>query len=115
MPAPLRGESARWRPANAYGVRHILFAVTQASTSSRCANRAETTLLDVRCHDGNAPKTASPRPRVTIQLLERRRGGLGWLSPSDCAPEFAMNYSPREIGVLPRLAHSRLAAMWWRC
>src|SRR5450830_17266 len=33
-------------------VRHILFAVTQGVDVVALRNRAETTLLDVRCHDG---------------------------------------------------------------
>ena len=33
--------------------RHILFAVTQGVDVVKLRNRAETTLLDVRCHDGS--------------------------------------------------------------
>jgi peptidyl-prolyl cis-trans isomerase C len=37
-----------------------------------------------------------------------RGGALGWLSAQDCAPEFARElFSHVEIGVLPRLVHSR--------
>jgi peptidyl-prolyl cis-trans isomerase C len=35
-------------------VRHILFAVTQGVDVVALRNRAETTLLDVRCHDGKS-------------------------------------------------------------
>ena len=35
-------------------------------------------------------------------------GQLGWLTANDCAPEFARElFGRNEIGVLPRLVHSR--------
>jgi peptidyl-prolyl cis-trans isomerase C len=35
-------------------------------------------------------------------------GDLGWLTPADCAPEFARElFGKPEVGVLPRLVHSR--------
>jgi peptidyl-prolyl cis-trans isomerase C len=35
-------------------------------------------------------------------------GQLGWLTTSDCAPEFAKElFGHAEVGVLPRLVHSR--------
>jgi peptidyl-prolyl cis-trans isomerase C len=35
-------------------------------------------------------------------------GDLGWLSPADCASEFARElFGHVEVGVLPRLVHSR--------
>ena len=35
-------------------------------------------------------------------------GDLGWLSSADCAPEFARElFGTNEVGVLPRLVHSR--------
>ena len=59
--------------------RHILFAVTPGVDVVALRKRAETTLLDVRCHDG---KTARPfrqcRPRL-VQLsygATRRRSRL---------------------------------------
>ena len=35
-------------------------------------------------------------------------GNLGWLTTQDCAPEFAKElFGHAEVGVLPRLVHSR--------
>lgn len=91
-------------------VRHILFAVTQGVDVGALRNRAETTLLDVRCHDGkstidafaNAAKTLSNCPSGA------EGGQLGWLEASDCAPEFAKEvFGLPDVGVLPRLVHSR--------
>jgi peptidyl-prolyl cis-trans isomerase C len=44
--------------------RHILFAVTQGVDVSALRQRAEATLLNVRCHDGKLPpKTHLPKRR----------------------------------------------------
>ena len=44
-----------------------------------------------------------------LQLPSGAGGGdLGWLSAEDCAPEFARElFGHVEVGVLPRLVHSR--------
>ena len=66
---------------------------------------AETTLLDVRCHDGNALEDHFAKAaREQSNCPSGAEGGhLGWLTPSDCAPEFAKElFSHAEIGVLPR-------------
>lgn len=90
--------------------RHILFAVTQGVDVVALRNRAETTLLDVRCHDGKrfedrfamAASTQSNCPSGA------EGGSLGWLGSADCAPEFARElFAHAEVGVLPRLVHSR--------
>ena len=76
-------------------------------------NRAETCLLDVRCHDGKAPGTASDGFGRSARELSNcpsgaQGGELGWLKPDDCAPEFARElFGHVEVGVLPRLVHSR--------
>ena len=47
----------------------------------------------------------APRPTVPAAL---QGGDLGWLSATDCAPEFARElFGHAEVGVLPRLVHSR--------
>jgi peptidyl-prolyl cis-trans isomerase C len=87
--------------------RHILFAVTAGVDVVALRNRAETTLLDVRCHGGNdrfalAASTQSNCPSGADG------GNLGWLTAADCAPEFAKEiFGHAEVGVLPRLVHSR--------
>jgi peptidyl-prolyl cis-trans isomerase C len=91
-------------------VRHILFAVTQGVDVVALRNRAETTLLDVRCHDGRrADEAFAEAARTLSNCPSGAEGGqLGWLSASDCAPEFARElFGHAEVGVLPRLVHSR--------
>ena len=91
-------------------VRHILFAVTQGVDVVALRNRAETTLLDVRCHDGQATQDRFVEAAKTLSNCPTgaEGGDLGWLTRSDCAPEFAKEvFGLPEVGVLPRLVHSR--------
>lgn len=91
-------------------VRHILFAVTQGVDVVALRNRAETTLLDVRCHDGKNLEDAFSKAAGTLSNCPSgaEGGDLGWLGTSDCAPEFAKElFGHAEVGVLPRLVHSR--------
>lgn len=91
-------------------VRHILFAVTQGVDVTALRNRAETTLLDVRCHDGKNTDDAFAKAAKTLSNCPSgaEGGQLGWLVATDCAPEFAKElFGHAEVGVLPRLVHSR--------
>jgi peptidyl-prolyl cis-trans isomerase C len=91
-------------------VRHILFAVTQGVDVVALRNRAETTLLDVRCHDGNNLEDGFAKSASTLSNCPSgaEGGSLGWLTAADCAPEFAKEiFGQTEVGVLPRLVHSR--------
>lgn len=91
-------------------VRHILFAVTQGVDVAALRNRAETTLLDVRCHDGKNSEDSFAKAAATLSNCPSgaEGGSLGWLLASDCAPEFAKElFGHAEVGVLPRLVHSR--------
>jgi peptidyl-prolyl cis-trans isomerase C len=91
-------------------VRHILFAVTQGVDVVALRNRAETTLLDVRCHDGNNTEDRFSKAATTQSNCPSgaEGGSLGWLTVADCAPEFAKElFGHAEVGVLPRLVHSR--------
>jgi peptidyl-prolyl cis-trans isomerase C len=89
--------------------RHILFAVTPGVDVVALRKRAETTLLDVRCHDGNGDDHFVNAARSFSNCPSGAEGGeLGWLRAEDCAPEFAREvFGHREVGVLPRLVHSR--------
>ena len=71
--------------------------------------RAEPVFLDVRCHDGKASATFTEAARKFSNCPSGENGGeLGWLTSADCAPEFARELFGRiEVGVLPRLVHSR--------
>lgn len=94
-----QGERAR--------VRHILFAVAPGTDVVALRNRAEQTLLQVRCdRDGRLfPKLAETLSNCPTGT---QGGMLGWLTARDCAPEFGREVFGRiEIGVLPRLVHSR--------
>lgn len=91
-------------------VRHILFAVTQGVDVVALRNRAETTLLDVRCHDGKSAADPFTKAASTQSNCPSGAdgGALGWLVAADCAPEFAKElFGHAEVGVLPRLVHSR--------
>jgi peptidyl-prolyl cis-trans isomerase C len=91
-------------------VSHILFAVTQGVDVVALRIRAETTLLDVRCHDGSSIEDGfSKAAKLMSNCPSGLDGGsLGWLTAADCAPEFAKElFGHIEVGVLPRLVHSR--------
>jgi len=90
-------------------VRHILFAVTPGVDVVALRKRAETALLDVRCYDDNTPDRFAQAARELSNCPSGAQGGdLGWLSADDCAPEFAKElFGHAEVGVLPRLVHSR--------
>ena len=102
---------SRYRTGEKVQVRHILFAVTPGMDVAALRNRAEACLIDVRCHDGQAQASAgfgrSARELSNCPSAELG-GDLGWLTPADCAPEFARElFGKPEVGVLPRLVHSR--------
>ncbi|MDP1535702.1 MAG: peptidylprolyl isomerase [Burkholderiales bacterium] len=98
-----------YRTGERVRVRHILFAVTPGMDVAALRKRAEIALLDVRCHDGNATGVFASAARELSNCPSAAEGGdLGWLSAADCAPEFARElFGHAEVGVLPRLAHSR--------
>jgi peptidyl-prolyl cis-trans isomerase C len=100
---------ARYRTGERVRLRHILFAVTPGVDVVVLRNRAEACLLDVRCHDGSASDRFGAAARELSNCPSGELGGeLGWLSAADCAPEFAREvFGHVEIGVLPRLVHSR--------
>jgi len=98
-----------YRSGERVHVRHILFAVTPGMDVAALRKRAEIALLDVRCHDGNAAGVFASAARELSNCPSAAAGGdLGWLGAGDCAPEFARElFGHAEIGVLPRLVHSR--------
>jgi peptidyl-prolyl cis-trans isomerase C len=100
---------ARYRTGERVRVRHILFAVTPGVDVVALRKRVEPIFLDVRCHDGQATDSFGDAARKWSNCPSGEHGGeLGWLARTDCAPEFARELFGRtEIGVLPRLVHSR--------
>ncbi len=89
--------------------RHILFAVTDGVDVSALRQRAEQLLLDAR----SDPDRFAELAREWSNCPSGAQGGeLGWLEAADCAPEFARELFGQDegqanVGVLPRLVHSR--------
>jgi len=87
-------------------VRHILFAVTPGVDLGLLRQRAEAHLIALRASDEAA--FAAAAQDLSNCPSGADGGRLGWLTADDCAPEFARELFGRsEIGVLPRLLHSR--------
>lgn len=101
--------AARYSPGEQVALRHVLFAVTPGVDVAALRRRAEACLLDLRCHDGHAGEAFAKAARELSNCPSGAQGGeLGWLRAGDCASEFAREIFGRtEIGVLPRLVHSR--------
>ena len=94
-----RGERVR--------LRHILFAVTPGVDIAALRTRAEQVLLEVRCDD-TRQLFAGRAAELSNCPTGARGGDLDWVTASDCAPEFAREvFGHVEVGVLPRLVHSR--------
>jgi len=99
----------RYRCDDRAQVRHVLFAVTPGIDVRRLRDRAEAALLEARCHrDGEADRFPALAAELSNCPSAEQGGELGWLRREDCAPEFAREvFAGPEIGVLPRLVHSR--------
>jgi len=99
----------RYRTGERVRIRHILFAVTPRVDVAALRKRAEGALLDVRCHAGDADGAFARVAREMSNCPSGAEGGeLGWLRADDCAPELARElFGHVEVGVLPRLVHSR--------
>ncbi len=102
-------QAARYRRGERLRVRHILFAVTPGVDVAALRRQAEATLLEVRCHDESGGDRFARAARDMSNCPSGADGGaLGWLERDACAPEFARELFARsEVGVLPRLVHSR--------
>ncbi len=98
-----------YRTGERVRTRHILFAVTPGVDVAALRKRVEPVFLEVRCHDGRGEDSFAPAAREWSNCPSGAEGGeLGWLAAQDCAPEFAREvFGHSEVGVLPRLVHSR--------
>jgi len=98
-----------YRTGERVRARHILFAVTPGVDVAALRKRAEPIFLEVRCDDGKSSDRFADAARKWSNCPSGAEGGdLGWLSAEDCAPEFARElFGHAEVGVLPRLVHSR--------
>ena len=89
-------------------LRHVLFAVTPGVDVVQLRQRAEALLLELRCADDGGPAFADAARQWSNCPSGAEGGDLGWLTPEDCAPEFAREvFGLDHVGVLPRLVHSR--------
>ncbi|MPW22002.1 peptidylprolyl isomerase [Paraburkholderia sp. CNPSo 3157] len=100
---------ARYAVGERVHARHVLFAVTQGVDVNALRQRAEACLLDVRCSDADKDDRIARAAAELSNCPSGAAGGdLGWLAADECAPEFAAQlFGQTEIGVLPRLVHSR--------
>ncbi len=98
-----------YRTGQRVHARHILFAVTPGVDVVALRKQVEPIFLDVRCHDGAGADRFAAAAREWSNCPSGAEGGdLGWIGAQDCAPEFARELFGRvEVGVLPRLVHSR--------
>ena len=98
-----------YRTGERVRARHILFAVTPGVDVTALRKRAEPIFLEVRCHDGGPADGFADAARQWSNCPSGEHGGdLDWLEAADCAPEFARElFGHVEVGVLPRLVHSR--------
>jgi peptidyl-prolyl cis-trans isomerase C len=101
--------ASAYRTGERVRVRHILFAVTPGVDVAALRKQVEPVFLDVRCHDSRESDGFAEAARKWSNCPSGERGGdLGWLEAGECAPEFAREVFGRiEVGVLPRLVHSR--------
>jgi peptidyl-prolyl cis-trans isomerase C len=102
--------AARYRSGERAQVRHVLFAVTPGVDVAALRRQAEATLLEVRCHDGSDAEDRFGRAARDLSNCPSgaEGGALGWLERTSCVREFADEIFGRsEIGVLPRLVHTR--------
>jgi peptidyl-prolyl cis-trans isomerase C len=99
----------RYRVGDRAQVRHVLFAVTPGVDVRRLRERAEAALLELRCYrEGEGDRFPALAANLSNCPSATHGGDLGWLTHEDCAPEFAREiFAGPEIGVLPRLVHSR--------
>ncbi len=100
---------ARYRSGDRVRLRHVLFAVTPGVDVRRLRDRAEALLLELRCRrDGEDDRFPAAAGKLSNCPSGAQGGELGWLRREDLAPEFAREvFAGAEIGVLPRLVHSR--------
>ncbi len=102
-------QASRYAVGERVLARHVLFAVTPGVDVNALRQRAEGCLLDVRCAAPGGEDRFALAAAATSNCPSGAEGGaLGWLTSDDCAPEFARElFGKPEVGVLPRLVHSR--------
>ena len=101
--------AARYAQGERIEARHILFAVTPGADVVALRQHAEGVLLELRSHGpGEADGFAAAAKRWSNCPSGAQGGDLGWLESRDCASELSRElFGKAEVGVLPRLVHSR--------
>ena len=100
-----RAHAGRYAQGERVMARHILFAVTPGVDVKALRERAEAVLIEVRADPTRFASRAGELSNCPSSL---EGGALGWLTPAECAPEFARElFGLPDVGVLPRLVHSR--------
>ena len=108
-----RHHKAKYAIGEKVRLRHILFAVTVGVDVVALRQRAEHAMLDVRCYKDTADDRFAQQARELSNCPSVPTAAIsaGW--DRDCAPEFAREiFGRNEVGVLPRLVHSRF---WPAC
>ena len=103
---------AQFTVGQARRVRHILFAVTPGVNVPALAQRAEAALLELSDKAVQPERFAQLAAELSNCPSGAQGGDLGWLTPQDCAPEFAKELfflaeSSLALGLRPRLVHTR--------
>lgn len=119
-PQPTPEEALRYYDAHkaqftlgqARRVRHILFAVTPGVNVPALAQRAEAALLELSNKSAPPERFAQLAAELSNCPSGAQGGDLGWLTPQDCAPEFAKELfflaeSSQNLGLRSRLVHTR--------
>jgi peptidyl-prolyl cis-trans isomerase C len=105
-----QAQPARFGHGERARLRHVLFAVTPGVDVAALRQRAEACLIELRAAGAEADARFAQAARELSNCPSGAEGGaLGWVGSSDCAPEFAREifFGHAEVGVLPRLVHSR--------
>ncbi len=105
--------TARFAVGERVRARHILLAVTPRVDVQALRDRAQALWIALRSQEGSGlsdGQTFAQQAQAWSNCPSSAQGGdLGWLSASDCMPEFAAEVFGRsEVGVLPRLVRTRL-------
>jgi peptidyl-prolyl cis-trans isomerase C len=103
-----RAHPARFGATERVQLRHVLFAVTPGVDLNALRKRAEALLLELRCADAGDGAFGRAAAELSNCPSGAQGGELGWVMAQDVAPEFGQEiFGHTEIGVLPRLVHSR--------
>lgn len=100
--------ASRFSAGERVQLRHVLFAVTPGVDVNLLRKRAEALLLELRCADTASGAFGRAAAELSNCPSGAKGGELGVVTAADVAPEFGREiFGHSEVGVLPRLVHSR--------